>query len=428
MQRLTGLDAAFLALETPSAHMQVMGVAVVDPTTSTAGPFSYERRARRCSKPGCTCAAVPAPASSRCRSACTCPIWIEDPDFDLDYHLRRAALPAPGGAHELAAFVADVAGRPLDRTRPLWEAWVVEGLEHGYHGVHRQDPPLADRRRVRRRDARRAVRPRARSATREAPTRAGVGAGARAERRRDARRTRSSSIAQRPVQDGKARVTNLVPGVVRAVAAGPRRDARRRAAAHRAAALDEPHDHAAPQGRVRVGAARRVKAVEERVRRHGERRRARGHRGRAAQLPRSARDELPDRVARRRRSPRRSAPRTSASSATGSRRCSRRCPSRSTNPLERVRRRRELDDGAKQVHEEVGSDTLEDWAEVAAPALFSRAIRLYGRLRLGERMRPAINLIVSNVPGPTFPLYLAGRPARRACTRWARSSTTAGST
>src|SRR5437588_2689312 len=60
------------------------------------------------------------------------PLWIEDPDFDIDYHVRRAALPAPGGAAELAEFAADVFSRPLDRSRPLWEMWVLEGLENGH--------------------------------------------------------------------------------------------------------------------------------------------------------------------------------------------------------------------------------------------------------------------------------------------------------
>ena len=64
--------------------------------------------------------------------------------------------------------------------------------------------------------------------------------------------------------------------------------------------------------------------------------------------------------------------------------------------------------GAKNLRDEIGGSTLEDWAEVAAPALFSRAMRFYTRLRIGERLRPVINLIVSNVPGPPWPLYLAG--------------------
>ncbi len=98
------------------------------------------------------------------------PVWIEDPDFDLDYHLRRAALPAPGGAAELAAFVADVAGRPLDRRHPLWEAYVVEGLEHGYQAfVTKVHHSLIDGA-AGRRDPLGAVRPRTRTRRSSSPT------------------------------------------------------------------------------------------------------------------------------------------------------------------------------------------------------------------------------------------------------------------
>jgi WS/DGAT/MGAT family acyltransferase len=64
--------------------------------------------------------------------------------------------------------------------------------------------------------------------------------------------------------------------------------------------------------------------------------------------------------------------------------------------------------GAKNVHEIIGGDTLQEWAELAAPAVFTRAIHAYARLRVAERFRPVMNVIVSNVPGPPFPLYLAG--------------------
>lgn len=56
------------------------------------------------------------------------PLWVDDQDFDLDYHVRRSALPAPGSADQLAEYVARVCSRPLDRRRPLWECYVVEGL------------------------------------------------------------------------------------------------------------------------------------------------------------------------------------------------------------------------------------------------------------------------------------------------------------
>src|SRR3982751_674580 len=56
------------------------------------------------------------------------PFWIEDPDFDLDYHVRHTAVPPPGSDEQLAEIVARIIGRPLDRTRPLWETFVIEGL------------------------------------------------------------------------------------------------------------------------------------------------------------------------------------------------------------------------------------------------------------------------------------------------------------
>ncbi len=59
------------------------------------------------------------------------PVWVDDPEFDIDNHLRRAALPSPGGMRELAEFAGDVISRQLHRDRPLWEMWIVEGLKDG---------------------------------------------------------------------------------------------------------------------------------------------------------------------------------------------------------------------------------------------------------------------------------------------------------
>lgn len=57
------------------------------------------------------------------------PVWVDDPHFNLDYHLRRTALPAPGGEAELRRLVGRVMSQQLDRTKPLWEMWIIEGLE-----------------------------------------------------------------------------------------------------------------------------------------------------------------------------------------------------------------------------------------------------------------------------------------------------------
>ncbi len=60
------------------------------------------------------------------------PVWVDDPHFNIDYHVRHTALPAPGGEEELRKLVGRVMSQQLDRSKPLWEIWVVEGLEEGH--------------------------------------------------------------------------------------------------------------------------------------------------------------------------------------------------------------------------------------------------------------------------------------------------------
>jgi WS/DGAT/MGAT family acyltransferase len=79
-----------------------------------------------------------------------------------------------------------------------------------------------------------------------------------------------------------------------------------------------------------------------------------------------------------------------------------------SDPLERLRAIRSVTRGAKEEHNAIGADMLQNWAEFAAPTVFSLAARLYARMKLAERHRPVHNLVISNVPGPQFPLYLAG--------------------
>ena len=65
------------------------------------------------------------------------PYWLEDPDFDLDFHVRELALPPPGANGKLAEQIARILSRPLDRSRPLWELYLIHGLEHGHEGAAR---------------------------------------------------------------------------------------------------------------------------------------------------------------------------------------------------------------------------------------------------------------------------------------------------
>jgi diacylglycerol O-acyltransferase / wax synthase len=129
MERLAGMDASFFYIETPTQHMHVMALVILDPMTMPGGySFSrlrgmFERRLSRLPRFRQRVRMVPLGLDH--------PVWEDDPDFDLDSHLHHVALPLPGTQRELARLVADVASRPLDRTVPLWEAWVIEGLERG---------------------------------------------------------------------------------------------------------------------------------------------------------------------------------------------------------------------------------------------------------------------------------------------------------
>jgi diacylglycerol O-acyltransferase len=133
-ERLSVLDASFLYLERPAVHMHVAGVAILDPSTRPGGRLTGEDLSRLVASrihlvPRFRQKVVVPPLGlSR-------PVWVDDADFDIGFHLRRAALPSPGGRRELADFVQRVHSRPLDRTKPLWEMYLIEGLEDGYVAV-----------------------------------------------------------------------------------------------------------------------------------------------------------------------------------------------------------------------------------------------------------------------------------------------------
>ena len=125
--RLSGQDAYFLYRETGGALMHTLKVAVCEPPDPPLGHdallASVASHLPRLPPLRRRLVRVPLGFHH--------PVWIEDPDFDLAAHLRRAVLPAPGGARELDALVGEIASHPLDRSRPLWELWIVDGLAGG---------------------------------------------------------------------------------------------------------------------------------------------------------------------------------------------------------------------------------------------------------------------------------------------------------
>jgi diacylglycerol O-acyltransferase / wax synthase len=129
-ERLTALDAQFLFLEQPHVHFHVAGLSVLDPSTRPDGKLTFEdlkdlivKRIHMVPRFRQRVAFVPFAAGR--------PVWVDEEHFDIDFHVRRAALPAPGGKRELADYVQRVHSRPLDRTKPLWEMYFIEGLEDG---------------------------------------------------------------------------------------------------------------------------------------------------------------------------------------------------------------------------------------------------------------------------------------------------------
>jgi diacylglycerol O-acyltransferase len=129
MQRLGPQDASFIYLETPSVHQHVGGVAVLDPSTRPDGTLRYDdllqvMGSRIHLAPRFRQKVVFPPF------AVARPVWVDDPNFDLTFHVRRAALPGPKGRQELIDYVQRVFSRPLDRTKPLWEAYIIEEMEN----------------------------------------------------------------------------------------------------------------------------------------------------------------------------------------------------------------------------------------------------------------------------------------------------------
>ena len=128
MKRLSGTDAVFLSAETPTWHQHIGGIIIVDPTD--APDFSFER-IRDLLRERLPMAPKFAWKLKEIPGGWDRPVWVDDPDFDVENHLIRAACPQPGDLRALADMVGRIMSHQLDRRRPLWEGWLVEGLEGG---------------------------------------------------------------------------------------------------------------------------------------------------------------------------------------------------------------------------------------------------------------------------------------------------------
>ena len=386
MERLTGLDGAFLSLESPTTHLQILGALIFDPGEVEGGVDFWSVRDMVAGRvhlvPPFRKRMIEVPFGLQQ------PSMVDDPDFDIDFHVRRARLPDPGGLAELAVLAADLASRPLDRRRPLWEFHVVEGLEHGHLAVipkvHHSiidgvsgaevlaaffdlEPKPAPRRLF-------APHPGVRSMRRpdagDRPSEESPPAGATPDAP-----PWSPDPLPAPFAAPRTSINRAISPHRRvAFAALPLRDVRRVREVLGGTANDVVL--AATSGAMRAFFADRGEVLDRSL---------------VAMVPVSVRapserDALGNRV---------SALLVSLASGV-------------EDAAARFRHIRDGMETAKEQSRSIGPDVFAGWAQAILPAVGTRLSRIVTNLRLFDHLAPVFNLIVSNVPGPDFPLYLAG--------------------
>jgi WS/DGAT/MGAT family acyltransferase len=129
MDRLTAIDASFLHQEGTNTHMHIGGVSIFEGPAPTREEFLEHVRSRLPLVPRYR-QKIAAPPAGLGRQR-----WIDDPSFNLEYHVRQTALPVPGDEEKLLRLTARIFSQRLDRTKPLWEMWLAEGLSRGRFAV-----------------------------------------------------------------------------------------------------------------------------------------------------------------------------------------------------------------------------------------------------------------------------------------------------
>ncbi|OBG64876.1 wax ester/triacylglycerol synthase family O-acyltransferase [Mycobacterium sp. E735] len=401
MQRLSGLDASFLYLETSSQPMHVCSIMELD-TSTMPGGYTFDRLRDALSL---RIKAIPEFREKLANSPLNLdhPVWVDDENFLLDRHLHRIALPAPGGRAELAEICGHIAESPLDRRRPLWEMWVIEGVAGT--DCHR-DGRLAVMTKVHHAgvDGVTGANLMSQLCSTEAdappPDPAGGVGGASGWQIAAGGLVR---FAARPLQ-----LANVVPDTVSSVVATLRR-------ALEGQAMARPFAAPATVFNARITDRRNIAYAELNL---GDVKAVKNHFGVKVNDVVMAlvsgvlrqfladRDALPD-------SPLVASVPVSVhgkSDRPGRNQVSAMFSSLHTDiadPAERLRAIAHANSVAKEHSSAIGASLLQDWTQFAAPAVFGIAMRLYARTRFTDTM-PVHNLVVSNVPGPQVPLYMLG--------------------
>lgn len=405
MERLSGLDAGFLYMETPSLHMHTLKMAVFDPAPGDGRTFEQMRDqiGRRLSLlPPFRRRLVEVPLHFHH------PVWIEDPDFDLDYHVRRVVLPSPGTRRQLDEAVGDIAGLSLDRDRPLWRLHIFEGLDDGsiavlikiHHAV--ADGVAASALLA--------------NAMVTSPDQPDVAAGEdwSPEAVPSSRRLMTDAL-----RDHVRQLLHLPGLLLRTMRRIWALLAHRRATDKRTPLpmLHTPNtsfNSSLTPHRSFATTSLAFEQVREVRRRYSVTVNdvVLALVGGALRTYLLNGDELPDwpLVA--------GVPvsaDTDAIPRLGGNRVSNMFTTLATDqadPIARLKTIHEVTGEAKEVQRLLGPDTLADWVQYTPPSPYSWVIRQYSGRRLADRHRPPINVVVSNVPGPREPLFVAGAPLR----------------
>lgn len=402
MDRLSGLDASFLYLETPEQLMHVSGLLLLDPATMPGGYDFARLRAAIAARIGDV--AMFTRRIRRVPFGLDHPVWVDDRHFDIDRHVHRLALPAPGGDAELAELVGHLAGQSLDRSRPLWEMWVIEGLASGQVAVlAKMHHASVD----------------------------GVN-GANALSFFCGLEPEAALLDLPPVWPGEIRR----PGHGELVARGLVSTA---AKPWQLARMIRPTAGilAEAAARTRRGMAMAAPLTAPRTSFNGT---ITGHRAVAfvdldLDRVRAIKNAVPGATVNdvvltvsggalrryledRGELPSSSLLATVPVSVHGTSRSERgrnkvssmftRLGTDVADPVERLHRLAVNNAHAKDHHQAIPADTLQDWARFAAPRTFGMAMRMVAALRLADRGPVIHNLVISNVPGPPVPLYFLG--------------------
>jgi WS/DGAT/MGAT family acyltransferase len=432
MRQLSGIDVSFLNMETGSVYGHVSSLNIFDPTGAPggAGVEATKQLIRE---------RFDAVAPFRRRlvevpMGLDLPYWIEDPNFDLDFHVRHHAVAPPGTPEQVADAISRIVARPLDRSRPLWELYVIEGIEGGriaqltkihhaaidgasgalmlaalldtdpsYRPTGDQPPWEPDR----------------------IPTDIELLQRTMAEYvRRPEKMVRLTvrTLRQMAQATSSGSFTALADLVAQPMPGPLGQLMRSRLRSQYGHDVDKPPPlppTAAPRTpwNHQVSPHRRFAYTTIPLERAKDIRRALGCTFNdvvmavcAGTLRRYllAHDCLPEDplVA--------AVPvsiRAGDESETYQNRVSMLLANLATDeadPLERLRRVKLSMDSAKERFAAVPAEALQDFTQFAPPAVAARAMRMYSRLRIADRTNPPFNLIISNVPGPSMPLYSAG--------------------